>query len=232
MTRRAQAAQRRDALLLACLSLAALAACHGRAAEPRAPAQPAAATPAARVPAQPVAAAPPAPAPATPRLIVAVADLSGDRGPRPVKERVLAHLRAFVPGAVIGSTPGMRPDLALEILDVPHDVLALAGDGDGTAASDDSPFALLQHGHARARDLLDEIRASALIWGTAGARPVLYVTTAESAGSMEGPCADPAAAVDAGSPRHALCALETGATWLLCATVWAEIVPVGCAPAP
>lgn len=229
MTRRAQAQQRRDALL-ACLSLTALAACHGRAAEPRVPAQPAAAAPAAPAPARSVAAGPAAPAPAPPRLVVAVADLSGDGGPRPVKERVLAHLRAFVPGAVAGSTPGMRPDLALEILDVPHDVLALAGDG--AAASDDSPFALLQHGHTRARDLLDEIRASALIWGTAGARPVLYVTTAESASSMEGPCADPAAAVDAGSPRHALCALETGATWLLCATAWAEIVPVGCAPAP
>jgi hypothetical protein len=156
--------------------------------------------------------------------VVAVADLAGDVE-RAVKERVLAHLRALAPGVAAGPTPGVPSDLAIEVLDVPHHVLT-PGDG----AGDDSPFAVLQRGHERARALVAEVRASALIWGTAGAAPVLYVTTAESI--RDGSCAAPVASGDAGGPRQALCALDTGATWLLCATAWAELVPVGCAPAP
>jgi len=59
---------------------------------------------------------------------------------------------------------------------------------------------------------------------------VLYVTSAESS---RWPCdSDPArASEDAPAETgHVLCALDTGATWLLCATAWARIVPVGCAP--
>lgn len=230
MTPRAQAGPPHRALSAGALAVALLA-CHGHDAAPRAPTPPAAAAPPAPAPGT-AAHAPASPAPAPPaRLVVAVAELAGDPGQRVVKERVLAHLRALAPGVATGPAPGLLPDvrsdLAIEVLDVPHGVLA---PGDAAAASDDSPFAILQHGHDRARALLTELRASALIWGTAGAAPVLYVTTAESADSSQGPCADPAA--NAGGPRHALCALDTGATWLLCATTWAELVPVGCAPAP
>jgi hypothetical protein len=97
-----------------------------------------------------------------------------------------------------------------------------------------SPLDAVKEGHHRARALLAETGAGALIWGTAGAAdaPVLYVTTAESS---RWPCdSDPAQPSEEAPAEtgHVLCALDTGATWLLCATAWSRIVPVGCAPAP
>jgi hypothetical protein len=191
------------------LWLAGLAACP---AQQRAPAQPDLA------PAQPDLAPAPDTTPET--VIVAVADLAGDRD-HLVKRRVLAHLRAFAPGPGAG-----EGELDIEALDLPRPVLA-PDDWDAL-----SPLDALQEGHARARALLHEARAGALIWGTAGpaGAPVLYVTTAESS---RRPC-DSESAHPSGNTRpatgHVLCALDTGATFLLCATAWARIVPVGCAP--
>ena len=160
----------------------------------------------------------PAPVPETvpETLVVAVADLAGDRDHQ-VKQRVLAHLRAF--GAREGT-------FQIQALDLPRPVLA-------PDASDAlSPLDALQEAHARARALLAESRAGALIWGTAGpaGAPVLYVTTAESS---RWPCDRESAQPSENTPAatgQGLCALDTGATWLLCATEWARIVPVGCAP--
>ena len=159
-------------------------------------------------------------------MIVAVADLAGDRD-HLVKQRVLAHLRTLGPG------PGARAgSFAIEARDLPRPVLAPDA-GDGVSPPGDlSPADALQESHVRARALLAESRAGALIWGTAGpaGAPVLYVTTAESS---HWSCDSESAQLSEDAPAppgHGLCALDTGATWLLCATAWARIVPVGCAP--
>jgi hypothetical protein len=188
------------------LLLVGLSACPAEQRAPaRAPAQPDLA------PAQPDLA--PVPDTVPEIVIVAVADLAGDRDHQ-VKQRVLTHLRAF--GAREGT-------FAIAALDLPRPVLPQDVD-------EPSPLDALQEAHARARALLAESRAGALIWGTAGPAPVLYVTTAESS---RWPCERESAQASEEAPAatgHGLCALDTGATWLLCATAWARIVPVGCAP--
>ena len=144
---------------------------------------------------------------------VAVADLEGDAD-RAFKQRLLRAMRARAKA---------RPILAVET--------AIR-----TAHIED-PIASMRHGHARARALLAQTGAIAILWGRIARdapadapanapadTPVLYVTTADT---VHGACTGDRQ----GSPaRRAPCRLDTGATWALCASDWSWLWPACAAP--
>ena len=175
----------------------------------------------------------PAPAPA-PSVIVAVADIDGDEGGA-IKHELLARLRRALPSrpqpalAPTGRpAPGAAPRAEQRqwVIDDLPELVRLSENG-----PDAGLLEMIQRGHSQARQLLDAYRADVLIWGQArAAAPVqLYVTTAESS---QVPCAIPSARATRPSPPGAApCLLDTGASWLLCMTPWAEVVALGCAGA-
>ncbi|GAB4544630.1 MAG: hypothetical protein Tsb0020_55690 [Haliangiales bacterium] len=205
-------------------------------ARPRAPTSPAgsSAEPAPAPENPPTAAPVPAPAPA-PSVVVAVADIDGDDGGA-IKHQLLARLRRALPSlpqpalaptdsASVSEAAPRGDERRWVIDDVPE--LVRLSDNDPDA----SLLEMIQRGHSQARRLLDAYRADVLIWGQApAAAPVqLYVTTAESS---QVPCAIPSArATHPPPPGAAPCLLDTGASWLLCMTPWAEVIALGCAGA-
>ncbi|ACY18180.1 hypothetical protein Hoch_5703 [Haliangium ochraceum DSM 14365] len=177
----------------------------------------------------------PAPARRTPHGIVVVAAVLGDAD---------GALRAHLLRAL--HELARAPDAGLRILDLPDadvvvPIAAGADAADADAGDLHAHYERFAAGHARARALLDENRASALVWGLPGpaggaagaegsdsdTRPTLYLTTSDA--SQQRCSAVASTATDPGPAQTSiLCALESGATWALCASAWAAHLPSLC----